>query len=182
MNKNSSQHFFQDQTGAAMTEFALLAPIFIVVGFGMFELKNYMTTAALLDEITAQVSNWTSVRTTKKNINDFIIGAWNLGQSINFSTKGSIYITGVSRSDNKNQVVWSASAQGTSVSFSGSGGTVSLPGQISLANGDQLIVVQVKYTHQPVIPYFTMFANKNFDKTIYAMPRGSGVFSPLPDS
>jgi hypothetical protein len=174
--------FFVDEQGGSIVEFAFLAPVFIVISFGTFELNRYLMVIKNVDEISSQVANWTSVKTTRKAIEDYFVGAWNLGKRYDFSTYGSIFVTGIERTAGQNQPVWTVSTSGAESEF-GAGGGATIPENLLINDGDQIIIVEVNYQYKPQFQFLQdIFEERSIRRVQYVLPRGLETFNPLSQS
>lgn len=169
MNPLRTLHrFLRNRDGVSAVEFALLAPVMIVMYFGLAELsQGFMAqrrvehTAATIADLTAQARSVSSA-----DLNDiFTIGKLVMKP---FTTTGMTQrITSVTMTSGVAKVDWSVGNGGITALATGS--TVSLPANL-IANGESVIMSQVSYTyHSPadhVMPSAVVF-----NQTYYLRPR-----------
>lgn len=170
----------KSEFGGAMVEFVLILPVLLLMCIGLYEVRNYMYISIKLDEIAAKVADWSASNTKQSAINDHFIGAWNMGAAFNFGTLGKIYVTGVQNNGTNNKAVWTVFTSGATTVYGGLNANVTLPSPLTLASGDAIIIVEIKYTYSPITPYLSFLQTATISTTAFAVPRGNGTFNPLP--
>jgi Flp pilus assembly protein TadG len=192
-----------DASGLALTEFAITAPVILLLGLGGVEMANYVMANLRISQLAMSVAdNAGRVRTSidEGDISEVMIGALKLGEPLNFSANGRIILSdleqrtttsgtggrGAVTADNPNGyrqwIRWQRCAGALSVTSSygvplnSAGGQVTniddttnpdhaavegaskIDGmgdptnQISASPGMAVMVVEVVYNYQPVIP------------------------------
>jgi Flp pilus assembly protein TadG len=176
--------FKQEAKGASMVEFALILPLLITVSLGIYEMTNYILLSVKLNEIATGIASWVSDQTSTATITDCLIGANLMGTNYNFSTKGTVVVSGLQQliTSNTQNVVWQqASTGGVSQIITNSGAVQSAP--FSILSAPSVIVVEVTYNYQPTFSYFLgIFPAIKLFKVAQTVPTGTGTFSPLPAS
>jgi hypothetical protein len=85
-----------DRRGVAMTEFAITAPVMLLLGLGGTELANYVMANLRVSQIAMSVAdNAGRVRTTidEADITELMIGAMKMGEPISFAANGRIILS-----------------------------------------------------------------------------------------
>lgn len=172
--------FIKNQSGATLVEFVLFLPIMTTLLLGSFEIYRYVYIQEKIEDIATRVANWSAAKTSLSAIQDFFYGAYNLGVEFNFKNKGGIYVTGVQNTSGTNKAVWTVYSSLGRTIYGGLNATVSLPSPLSLSSGQNMIIVEVNYQYTPVTSYFSFLVSKTLSAVAFAMPRGVGVFYPLP--
>jgi Flp pilus assembly protein TadG len=193
----------RERRGVAMTEFAITAPVMLLLGIGGIEMANYMMANMRTSQIAMAVAdNAGRVRTTidEADISELMIGAMKMGAPMNFAANGRIILSDLEQRTNKlgtggtgtvtatnpngfrQWIRWQRCAGALSVTSSygfprNSAGTVvtniddttnadhgavegasTIDGmgpatkQISAATGTAVMVVEVVYNYQPIVP------------------------------
>jgi Flp pilus assembly protein TadG len=178
------QKFKKETLGASMVEFALILPFLVTVSLGIYETTNYILLSAKLNEIASGIANWVGAQTSTATITDCLIGANLMGTNYSFATKGAVMVTGLQQLGltNNQKLVWQQGSVGASSKITtnpGTGQVQSTP--FTLLLNSNVIVVEVSYDYQPLFSYFlSIFPSVKLSKVAQSVPRGSGVFSPLP--
>jgi len=167
--------------GAAVTEFAFVAPFLIMVTLCLYEMMSYINLNIKLNEIASVVLYCSSTKTTQSSIQDSIIGSWLIGKDYSFAQKGEVMVSGIVVVAGVRTVVWQSGSPGASSSIvTGALGVITgLP--ISLTSDPNQIVVEVKYRYTPSFSMFSgVFPTVTLAKTMQSIPVGTGTFNPLP--
>lgn len=175
MYSDSLRRLGRDRRGAAAVEFALIAPILVLIYLGLVELCQAMLAerkvehaASAVGDLVAQASS-----VTPDNLANF----YNAANMIlaPFPTTGmQLRVSSVSTDANGNATVtWSnANAAGSAL---GKGASVTLPTNL-LGPNQSVIMSEAIYTYNSPLNYF--FKNAlTFDQTFYLMPRTSSAVS-----
>lgn len=88
--------FFRDPRGLAMIEFAITAPVMLLLGLGGVELSNYVMANLRVAQIAMSVAdNAGRVRTSidEADVTELMIGALKMGEPISFGTNGRIILS-----------------------------------------------------------------------------------------
>ena len=105
----------RDSSAVAMTEFALVAPIFLGVGVLGLDTANYVVTHMRVSQIALQVADnasrvgeldvLVSRRVFESDINDVFIGAQHYSDSIDIQQNGRIILSSLEQNDDDGQWV-----------------------------------------------------------------------------
>lgn len=193
----------RDRRGLALVEFAITLPVILLLGYGGIEMVNFIVANMRVSQIAMTVAdNAARVRTSidEADIDDIMIGAKKIGESIGFAANGRIILsdleqrtnttgtgsTGVVTAANPNGyrqwIRWQRCAGALNVTSSygfplnASGAAVTnlddttnadhgavetrsiidgmgpTGNQIAAYTGTALMVVEVVYTYQPIVP------------------------------
>jgi Flp pilus assembly protein TadG len=159
----------RDQSGLAGVEFALIAPLMILLYYGMVELTLGMMAERRASHAASVVADLVSqtASTTGAEMDDiFSVGAAILRPFPATSLK--MRIASVTRTNSVNKVVWS---RGYGQSGRGVGTTASLPANL-LADNESIILAEVTYTYDSPVHQVLPIA-KVFNDTFYLRPRKS---------
>lgn len=178
-------HFKRDSKGGTIVEFTLCLPLLILVCLGIYETTNYILLSQKLNEIASGVANWVSAKTTSAVVSDCLIGANLVGKDYNFSSLGTVVVTGIQTSGSPpaQAVVWRIASPGgiTNITTNSGGIVTSSPFPLSLP--PNLIVVEVSYSYTPIFSYFlSIFPPIKLLKVSQMVPRSGLTFNPLPAS
>lgn len=165
-----------DEGGMAAIEFALLAPVFVMLYLGLAELtmalmaeRRVAHAASVMGDLVAQTPQIKQSEVTDV----FTVG----GSIMNpFSaTPLHIRITGVTADVNGTpKVVWS---QGSGMTALSANATVTVPNNL-LAAGDSVVEAEVQYSY--VSPLLVVLPNAlSFSSTFYLKPRRSPAVTYL---
>lgn len=170
--------FRQSQRGIAATEFALAAPMLIMLCLGSYEFARNTIFQLKLEKVAFTVADIVSQQEsiTNAQISDTLNAASQIMQPFTFDNLGIIYVSSAYRatgSANTN-VIWQRSGGGTAVDSSqvGSAGiTATLPNGLTLNQGNNVIVVEVYYHYEPVFRLGFLPATMTMYKTTVFKPR-----------
>ena len=161
--------FGRDQSGLAGVEFALLAPVMILLYYGMVELTLGMMAERRASHAASVVADLVSqsASTTSSEMTDiFSVGVAILRPFPSSPLK--MRISSVKNVSNVNTVVWS---RGYGQSGLTAGSSTSLPANL-LAAGESIVKAEVTYTYDS--PIHQVLPNaKVFSDTFYLRPRKS---------
>ena len=167
----------QDRSGVSAVEFALIAPILILMYFGLAELSQALTAdrrvahaASAIGDLVAQETSVTAADLTDV----FAAGATILTPYP--TTTLSMRVTSVTGdSMGAPKVTWSK-ATGTGMTKLTVGNSVTLPAGLVTAAGDNVIMSEATYTYTPLVGY-VIKSSKNFTEKFYLRPRQAAAVS-----
>ncbi len=165
----------RDRTALAMTEFALVAPIFLGVGVLGLDTANYVVTHMRVSQIALQVADnasrvgeldvLVSRRIFESDINDVFIGAQHYSSSLDIEQNGRIILSSLEQNDDDGQWVhWqrcfgdkehdssfgTAGDGATGTDFAGMGNAGSM---ITASPGDAVMFVEIAYDYNALSPF-----------------------------
>lgn len=173
----------QEDRGVAAIEFALLAPVLLIMFVGLFDVTNLIYCHNKMERTAQDVNNIiTRGDTTKTQLDDMLRAADYTAQPFNLSKFGNVIVTSVSQtnSDTKKpaQVMWRDSYPGGT---SGSRINVaSLPGGLVLDQNETVIFTEVFFTFQPIFPGYVVLSNQTDIYSIAAGVPRQGTMTTLP--
>lgn len=155
-------------SGAALIEFAILAPILITILLGIFDLGNYIYAVNKVGRLASSVNDITGRNQMKDcELQSLLDSTPMFVEPFDFASRGSIIVTGVADINDGNgaRVKWRKSAYGAKSSKIGAVGAVPvLPAGFTISPGDSAVFVEVYYN------FDTLFKILNFNtKEIYRM-------------
>jgi Flp pilus assembly protein TadG len=161
--------FRRDQCGLAGVEFALLAPVMILLYYGLVELTLGMMAERRASHAASVVADLVSqsASTTSSEMTDiFSVGVAILRPFPSAPLR--MRVSSIKNNSNVNTVVWS---RGYGQSGRTAGSSATLPAGL-LASGESIIMAEVTYTYDS--PVHQVLPNaKVFSDTFYLRPRKS---------
>jgi hypothetical protein len=173
LDKFRASSFFANEKGLAMLEFALSLPVILTMGLAGTELAHMALVTERVNQIAMLTAdNAARVRDTidETDVNQIMVGAKYVGQSINFAAKGRIILSDVQNNPlNTGQWIrWQRCAGAknfpSSYGVEGKGqtdATLSAIGptgnQIAASAGSIVMFVEVAYDYQPIVPVTNYF-------------------------
>jgi Flp pilus assembly protein TadG len=162
-----------DRRGVSALEFALIAPVLILLYVGVAETGNALTiyrrtaqVAATAADLAAQVKT-----VTKSDIGDIESASSSILTPYSTNPLKIVLSSVVADKNNKTTVDWSCANKG-SAHAAGSG--YLLPAGLTEADSS-VIVAEVTYSFSPLLGLTTIFSPGSFDmtRTFYSRPRKS---------
>jgi len=171
--KLRARRFLADQSGLAMLEFALSLPVILTLGLAGVELAHMALVTERVNQIAMLTAdNAARVRDTidETDVNQIMVGAKYVGQSIDFASNGRIILSDVQNNPiNTGQWIrWQRCAGAKNVASSygveNDGQTdASIPAigptgnKIAASAGSIVMFVEVVYDYQPIVPVTNYF-------------------------
>ena len=178
----------EDQRGVAAMEFALLAPLMVMIYFGVAELTDALMTSRRISHVASAVGDLAaqSSATTPAQLNDiFSIGAQLMQPSPITAGNFKLRLTSITvDANNVPRVDWSQGTAGYSALAKNAAVTLPLaakalptdPDTPFIGKGQSVIMAEAHYTFaSPVAKYLPQ--TSDLSDTLYLMPR-SGVTIP----
>jgi hypothetical protein len=167
------RRLYHDIRGVALIEFAVCLPLLLVLLLGGVELTNQVVTRNRLSQIAMMVADNASrigddtvlgpKPINEREINDLLLGAEIESGNLNFSQNGRVILSSVERKNGKQYIHWQrcfglkadfqpSQREGETTPdrpFSGpTAGTTTL----AAAEGDAIMLVELAYDYQPIVP------------------------------
>ncbi|MEW9857091.1 TadE/TadG family type IV pilus assembly protein [Novosphingobium sp. M1R2S20] len=164
----------QDRAGVAATEFAIVAPVLILLFVGVFQLTDGMSasrkvtvTARTLADLTSQYTSVSSTTLeTILHVSSYVMSPYAPDSGTYSLAAVTTDTAGVSR------VTWSRKlVNGTTAAGKPVGSIVTLPSSAAVP-GTMIIVADVTYAYKPVIAP-GLFGEFQLGEQIFMMPRRS---------
>ena len=183
--KTLLKRFCLDKNGLAALEFALAAPILILICFGGYELARFTLLTLKMEKIAFTIADVTSQNETLTNsqINDIFEAAGQIASPFEFDTLGIAYVSSayLAEGDAFPTVLWQRSGGGTAsfVSQVGTEGlTATLPNGLTLNERDNAIIAEVYYQYTPLFPVGVVSAKTIYKSTVFKPRLGDLTTSP----
>jgi len=184
-------HFKRNEEGLAFLEFAVCIPFVLALLLGSIEVTRYILIAEKVEKTAVTIADITSQgqTITKAELDSMITAAAQVMQPYTFGPNGYVIISSVTQTgaysiSNLPVVNWqyvSSGANGNWVQPSqvGSvGNHAALPGGITLNDKDNVIVSEIFYNYQPIIPTNGVITGSKIYKVGLYKPR-LGALSTL---
>jgi hypothetical protein len=172
------KHIARDESGLAVTEFAIAMGFFMMLLLGGFELAR----AVLLNQkvekvayITADVTAQATVLTADQ-LDEYLLAAAQVMEPFEFDETGVVIITSVERDPGDVQRIrWQYRGGGALVAESriglAVGATANLPNNLVINERDNVIVSEVFYRYDPMFAAEGLYEETTLYKTAVFKPR-----------
>lgn len=180
---SSPSSLLRSNKGIAAMEFALCAPALILVGLGGYDMARWMLIQQKAEKVAYAVADVVAQGGTVSvaQINQTLTAASQIMQPYAFGANGVVIISSVAKTGNNAPTVrWRQSGGGTMAASSqigGVGGNATLPGGLTLADKDNVIVAEVYYKFTPLLTGI-MLGSSNLYKTAVFKPRLGALTTP----
>jgi Flp pilus assembly protein TadG len=156
------KNYFKINRGNILSEFALIAPVAILLFSGIYEISNYI----LLNNKVIRAAGVVGDMISRQNITRQVLTAYlntasDVLKPFDFNTNGSIVASqvqnvGLTTDPAKMTISWQQSVNGASSKVGLPGQfPANLPGNITVIQDQTMIVTEVYYSYKPLI--FTNF-------------------------
>ena len=174
--------FFKDRSAVAMTEFAMMLPLIMLMTLGSFEVGRYALLTQKLDRITATMADLVAraEALSATEMDNLFNSTDHLASPFDFTGSGMVVVTSVLGREDEEPLIIGQRSKGTISGISSkiglNGGDATLPAVFTdedgqtLADGEGVIIAEVFYSYAP---YFTgggaQFFESNFfgDHVVY---------------
>lgn len=176
--RKSGRTLSQCDSGIALTEFAMVFPVLLLLATSGIELINYALTVKRVGELSVMVADNASRMgaqsainnkpVSEADINDVFIGADLQAGNLNLGQNGKIVLSSLERNDDGGQTIkWQRcfggdsyhsayGPQGTGATGTGFAGMGPTGGEITAAAGTAVMVVEVHYTYKRLMPLISL--------------------------
>ena len=146
----------RDRSGMSAVEFALMMPIFMVLGAGVIDFARLILISQKLQSGTFIVADLAARDKTlsEAQVDDIFLALGNIIEPFDLTTRGTAHVTsvvGVAGTDP--EVRWQRTGAGTLVAPSEigvEGGVATIPAALALGDGENLIISEVFYDFEPI--------------------------------
>ena len=169
----SWMRFMRDRRGVSAIEFAMIAPIMILIYVGVAETGNLLTiyrrtstVATTASDLTAQVK-----KVSPADLQDIVAASTSILTPYPTSPLKIVITSVVADKDNNGTVAWSYSNKGAARACNSA---YAVPTGLTEA-GSSVIVAEITYAFTPLLGLTTIFSPAAFDikRTFYTRPRRS---------
>lgn len=178
------QRFRQDTRGIAMVEFAICAPVLMLLLLGSLEGSRYLIINQKQEKIAFTVADVVAQSTdlTTAGIDQLLAATQDMMDPFTFGANGIILITSVTKNVGQNPVVnWRYSGggtlTGTTSAIGNIGATAVLPAGFTLNDRDNIIIAEVFYRFTPIYSSRLFGETTLYKRAIYK-PRLGELTSP----
>lgn len=166
-------HRARDRRGMSAVEFALIAPILIMLYVGVAELGNALTVFRRTSAVASTAADLAAqVKTIKSSdIKDIFRASTGILDPFDTAPLRIVLTSVVADDDNVGKVKWSCANNGAGRAVNS---TYSLPAGLT-EPGTSVIVAEITYSFTPLLNLTSVFSPGAFDmkRTFYARPRRS---------
>lgn len=168
-------HLARDRRGVSAIEFALIAPVLIMIYVGVVEVANALTiyrrtsqVAATAADLTAQVKS-----VTKSDIQDIEAASKSILTPYSTTPLKIVLSSVVADEKNKTEVEWSCASNGAARA---EGSSYTVPAGLTEPDSS-VIVAEVTYKYSSLLGLTSFFDPGSFDmtRTFYSRPRRSST-------
>jgi len=162
------KHFWRDRRGVSAIEFAIIAPVMILMYFGIGELSGAMMSERRASRVGSTIGDLTAqcIRINDADVTDIFGAAATIMQP--FPTAGlKMRITSITRANGANKVDWSEVSNYTKAAAPSD---VGLPTGMLTNDGESVIVAEALYNYNSPINY-VIKNGLNFNEKFFLKPR-----------
>ncbi|MGD8325932.1 MAG: pilus assembly protein [Sphingomonadales bacterium] len=179
--------FFKEEKGSMLIELAVSIPLLVTLVFSGLEVARFMLSHQKVSRIATSIADISSQGQTlsEAEIQNVFMATDFIAGNLDFSTKGYIILSSVSRPDSNPPIINWQRTHGTqmspdAVSKIGSvGGTATLPTNLVLNTGEGIIVAEVYYDYDALL-FGDMVGSGLVYKNAYYRPRFGSLQKILP--
>ena len=168
----------QCRRGMVAIEFAAMMPVLALLMIGVFEVTRYMIAIQKVDRIAVAMADYVSQSQsiTQTELNDLFSAVSNISSPVSFDA-GTVFVSSIYKSSvaTPSTVVWQRQGAGSLTASSAvgvQGGTATLPGGITLAALEGMIVAEAMMDYEPVF-FQSLVEPVRITRTAFYRPRKS---------
>ncbi len=176
MRARQTQRFLRSCHGVVATEFALMAPLLLILFMGGFEISRFLLVQQKTEKLAYTMADVVTQNSslTQAQLTSMMNAATEIMKPYTFGGSGIVMVTSVYQNGTVNPptVNWRSTGGGTLARTSklGSvGGYATLPGLLSLNDNDNVIVAEVYYVYTPL--FSSVVGTQDVYKAIVFKPR-----------
>lgn len=169
------RHLLADTGAVALTEFAVVAPVFLALGMLGLDTANYVITHMRISQVALQVADnaarvgeldvLVARKVYESDINDVMTGAVHYAGGLDIAANGRIILSSLERNADGGQWIhwqrcFGAKDHTSTYGQTGDGATgtaftgMGEPGdEITASSGDAVMFVEVAYDYQSIAPF-----------------------------
>ncbi len=153
-----SRRLLLNQRGAITTEFAILAPVLMVLALATVDVINYITVANQVTQVSANTADAVARRKSISDgagVDEFFLAANEIGDSLALEDAGRVIISSVANVDGTGpRIVWQRTGDydlAVVSSLGVEGDLANVPPDFELALNENAIFAEVFYEHRPYV-------------------------------
>jgi hypothetical protein len=167
------RRLLHDIRGVALIEFAVSLPLLLMLLLGGVELTNQVVTRNRLSQIAMMVADNASrigddailgpKPINEREINDLLLGAEIESGNLKFAKNGRVILSSVERKNGRQYIHWQrcfgskadfqpAQREGETTPDQPFGGPTAGTTTLTAAEGDAIMLVEMAYDYQPIVP------------------------------
>jgi Flp pilus assembly protein TadG len=149
--------FFKDDRGSVLLELAFALPLMMLIIFGGVEMTRFLLNAQKINRVAMSTADLVSQsrEVSEADISNMFIASQAVMGDDSIADRGIVIISSITKTGSQSPVVsWQRASGGSHAGQSQigtQGGTAILPSDVVLQAGDSVIVVEVYYTHKPML-------------------------------
>lgn len=146
-----------NERGSVLLELAFALPIMMLIIFGGVEMTRFLLNAQKINRVAMSTADLVSQsrEVSEADISNMFVASQAVMGNSSITDRGVVIITSISRTGEQTPFVsWQRASGGGHVGQSkvgAEGSTATLPADVVLQAGDSVIVVEVYYTHKPML-------------------------------
>lgn len=171
--------FWRDRRGAIVVEFALVAPLLVLMMLGTFEVTRYILLHQKLDRMAIAAGDLVAQgeTITIAQLTDIFAATGLIAEPFTIGNAGVVIVSSAYRATGTStvQVAWQRTGTGTlgAASTVGTqGGSATLPAGFTLREGESAIIAEVFYEFRPVLAPDLTPPARLFHRAIFRPRRG----------
>lgn len=170
--------FLADRAGSVLVEAAVVFPILVTLLMGGIEAGRYIMLEQKLSRIASNAGDLVARAETftAADVNQVFASVSYIVKPFSLDDQGLVVISSVTRPTGvaNPQVTWQYEGAGSASKTSQigiPGGSVTLPGTLTLAEGDTVIVAEIFYDYQPFFVFGLFFDSREIHHQAFYRPR-----------
>ncbi len=174
------QKFLRNELGMAVSEFALVLPILVMLFFGAIDVTRYILIVQKTEKLAHSVADVTaqSATITQATLNNVFAAAGDIMSPYTMGANGHIIVSSIYKppgtgTGNQPRISWRYEGGGTLSATSqlgAVGAAPTLPISFTFADRENLIAAEVYYRFSPVLPN-VWFSTTTIYRSAYYTPR-----------
>lgn len=168
--------FLKDDRGSVLLELAFALPLMMLIIFGGVEMTRFLLNAQKINRVAMSTADLVSQsrEVREADISNMFIASQAVMGDESIAERGIVIISAINKTgDNPPVVSWQRASGGSHAGQSQvgtQGGTALLPSDVNLQAGDSVIVVEVYYTHKPML-FDTVVGEQDIYQIAFYRPR-----------
>jgi Flp pilus assembly protein TadG len=178
------RHFFSNASGIVATEFALMAPVLLLLFLGGFEVTRFILLQQKTEKVAYTIGDVVTQNTTITNaqLAQIVTAASQIMQPYTFGANGVVIVSSVYQTGTVNPptVRWRYTGGGTLARTSTVGnvnGNATLPAGLTLNDKDNVIIAEVYYRYSPMFSGGVVGTQDIYKSTVFK-PRLGALTTP----